>query len=365
MTPLFSVPTAVAAFAATGGLGTGTVTSGTTTTTSTQSTSTTSQNTSTTSTPAPSGDSSATALEISGVATAGQTSAHSGSDGSSSSADALDLFGQRVAGGDQNGSGTNSGNIFGTGDTPLGDLELAPWSASATDNSAAAEAALAHVNLKDVAEVWLLHSQSDSQWSSQSSSGNSQSDAAEANLGGQLDIKVLHSEAHSNGQGGSDILVINGQDVISSDQVNGQCTIDASPLLVLNCLTATGGTAGVVQSAESDVATVDVGQGALTGTVVGSKTQGGTVAPTTPQGGQTGGGKTGGNGNNGGLGGNGNNGGLGNGAGNNGGAAASGSLPFTGTDAARMTAIAGALASLGMAMVAFARRRRMGSSLAH
>jgi len=347
LTPLFSVPAAVA-FA--GDVSTG----------GTQTTNTTSTNNTTT--PAPDGSSSATALEVSGVVAAGKTSASAGSSGGSSSADALDLLGQRVAGGDQSGNGSNSGNIFGTGDTPLGDLEIAPWSASVSQSGdttqSAAEAALAHASLTGVAELWLLHSQSQASWNSDHSTGDSQSDAAEVSAFGQLDIKVLHSEAHSDGSGQSDVLVVNGQSIISSDDANGQCTINAAPLLVLNCLTATGGTSGVVSSAESDVATVDVGQGQLTGTVVGSKSQGAS-APATPP-------KTGGGGNNNGSTGNngGNNGGLGNGAGNNGGSV-SGALPFTGADAGRMTAIAGALAALGMSMVAFARRRRTGTTLAH
>jgi hypothetical protein len=341
LTPLFSVPAAVA-FA-------GDVSTDTTTTTNTT-------------TPAPDGTASATALKIDGIITAGQTTATAGSSGGSSSADALDLLGTRVAGGDQNGTGTNSGNIFGTGDTPLGDLEVAPWSTSVGSTGgttqSAAEAALLHANLQSVAEVWLLHSQSQASWNQDHSTGDSQSDAAEVSAFGQLDIKVLHSEAHSDGSGSSDILVVNGQNVVSSSDVNGQCVIDASPLLVLNCLTATGGASGAITSAESDVATVDLGQGSLTGTVVGSKSQGSSAAPSQPQsggGGNDNGGKVPG------LGNGGNNG----GAGNNNGGSVSGALPFTGSDAGRMTAIAAALAALGSTMVAFARRRRSGATLAH
>ena len=102
LTPLVSVPMGVAAMAST---------SGTTTTI-------------TTTTPAPAGTSSAVAAEVSGILTVGKTSASASSDSSGAHADALDLLGQRVSGGDQTKPGSSSGNIIGTGDTPLGDAGL-------------------------------------------------------------------------------------------------------------------------------------------------------------------------------------------------------------------------------------------------
>src|SRR4051812_11244861 len=260
LTPLVSVPMGVAAMATTSG------TSSTVTTT----------------TPAPPGDSSAVAAEISGIVSVGKTSAHAASSGSGAHADAVDLFGQRVSGGDQTKPGSSDGNLIGTGDTPLGDAELAPWSAKVTEDgsgsTAQAEAALAHVNLADAFEVWVLHSQSQAAWTPEKSSGDSFSDGAEVSALGQLDIKVLHSEAHSGATGKSDLVVINGNEIGSSDQAAGMCEIPADPLLHLLCLTASGGTSSTgVTTSGGTVVTVDIGGGQLGGTISGSTTQGGTA----------------------------------------------------------------------------------------
>ena len=325
LTPLMSVPLGVAAFA---------TTSGTTTVTTT--------------TPAPPGDSSAVAAEITGIVSVGKTSAHAASSGSGAHADALDLLGQRVSGGDQTKPGSSDGNLIGTGDTPLGDAELAPWSAKVTEDSsgstAQAEAALAHVNLADAVELWLLHSQSQAAWTPDKSSGDSFSDGAEVSALGALDIKVLHSEAHSGATGKSDLLVINGNEIGSSDQADGQCEIPADPLIHLLCLTADGGTSATgVTTSDGTVVSVDIGGGQLGGTISSSSTKGGkgqTPAPAQHNGGTTSGGKT-----------------------TNGsrlphttGPAAA--LPFTGSDAGRLAVLGLAFAALGSAMVAFGRRTR-------
>ena len=325
LTPLMSVPLGVAAFA---------TTSGTTTVTTT--------------TPAPPGDSSAVAAEITGIVSVGKTSAHAASSGSGAHADALDLLGQRVSGGDQTKPGSSDGNLIGTGDTPLGDAELAPWSAKVTEDSsgstAQAEAALAHVNLADAVELWLLHSQSQAAWTPDKSSGDSSSDGAEVSALGQLDIKVLHSEAHSGATGKSDLLVINGNEIGSSDQADGQCEIPADPLIHLLCLTADGGTSATgVTTSDGTVISVDIGGGQLGGTISSSSTKGGkgqTPAPAQHNGGSTSGGKT-----------------------TNGSrlphtTGPSAALPFTGSDAGRLAALGLAFAALGSAMVAFGRRTR-------
>jgi len=326
LTPFVSVPMGVAAFAGT---------SGTTSTVTT--------------TPAPPGDASAVAVEVDGVIAVGKTSAHAASDDSGAHADALDLLGQRISGGDQTKPGSSDGNIIGTGSTPLGDAELAPWSAevqqTGDSSTAKAEAALAHVNLADAFELWLLHSQSTATWTGDKSTGDSSSDGAEVSALGVLDIKVLHSEAHSGATGKSDLLVINGNEIGSSDQANGMCEIPADPLIHLLCLTADGGTSSTgVTTSDGTVVSVDIGGGQLTGTVSNSSTQGGiaqTPAPAKHAGGQTSAGKT-----------------------TNGsrlphttGPAAAG-LPFTGSEVGRLAALGLALAALGSAMIAFARRTR-------
>src|SRR3954452_22004564 len=327
LTPLVSVPMGVAAMATTSGT----------------------SSTVTTATPAPPGDSSAVAAEVSGIVSVGKTSAHAASSGSGAHADAVTLFGQRISGGDQTKPGSSDGNIIGSGETPLGDAELAPWSAKVTEggsgSTAQAEAALAHVNLADAVELWLLHSQSEAEWTPDQSSGDSQSDGAEVSALGQLDIKVLHSHAHSGKTGTSDLLVINDSEIGSSEQANGQCEIPADPLLHLICLTADGGTSSTgVTTSDGTVISVDIGGGELTGTISSSSTKGGiaqTPAAAQPpakhrnHGGATTGSKLP----------------------HTPGPQAAG-LPFTGSDAGRLAALGIALAALGSAMVAFARRTR-------
>jgi hypothetical protein len=327
LTPLVSVTMALSAFAATGG---------------------TDPTTTVTTTPAPPGDASASAVDIDGIISAGKTTAHAGSDGGSAHADALDLLGTRVSGGDQTSAGSNSGNLIGTGDTPLGDAEVAPWSTKVTDDNgghqSAAEAAVAHLNLGGLAEIWLLHSKSSATWTPDKSTGDAESDGAEVSALGMLDIKVLHSEAHSGQTGKSDLLVVNGTEIGSSDQANGQCEINAEPLVDLLCLTASGGTSSTgVSTSDGTVAQIDVGNGQLGGVISGSSTKGGVAAPPQQptvqkpaQGHQTEGSRVP----------------------NTPSAPSAAGLPFTGADIQRMGAIATALAALGGAMTAFARRRR-------
>lgn len=334
LTPLVSVPMTAAGLADVG--------SGSTTSTIT--------------TPAPSGDASAVAAEVNGVIAIGKTTAHAGSDGGSSSADGLDVLGQRVSGGDQKGPGSSGGNLIGTGDTPIGDAEVAPWSNKVTDDNggvqSAAEAALAHAKVNDVVELWLLHSKSAATWNPAQSTGDSESDGAEVSALGLLDVKVLHSEAHSTGKGFSSLLVVNGTPIVSSDDAGGSCQIDASPVLNLICLTASGG-AGEdgVTSATGTVAGFDVGGGAITGTVSNAAAQGSGAPPTVKEpryaGGETSGGRV---------------------------PAAhrpvaktpvaktpdAASLPFTGADAERLVSLALATTVLGGAMTAYGRLRRRG-----
>ena len=329
LTPMLSVPAGftAAALAASAGNGTTTVT-----------------------TPAPPGDSSAVAAEVDGVISIGKTAAHAGSDGGSADADALTVLGSQISGGSQHGVGAKSGNLIGTGDTPIGDAEVAPWTAKVSNTGGGyqshADAALAHANAADLLELWLLHSQSDATWTPDASTGDAQSDGAEVSALGMLDIKVLHSEAHSTGKSHSDLLVVNGTEIGSSDQANGACKIDASPLLNLLCLTANGGEGknGVTSSA-ADVATFDIGGGSVTGTISGASSSGATAgAPALPTPSQ---------------------------AAHRGGSRQSpahtpaapapqaSALPFTGADAERSAMVALALTMIGATTTLFGRRRRL------
>lgn len=316
LTPVLSVPLATAVFASTDPVAT--------------------------TSPAPAGDASAVGAEVDGVITISDTGAHADSSGSTAHADALDIGGQTVFGGDATNGKSASGDAFATGDTPLGDAELAPWSASATHtgdgNQAISEAALAHINLAQAAEVWLLHSKSSASWTSAESKGDSSSDGAEVNLGGgALDLLLLHSEAHSGAKGTSDLVVINGNEIGSSDQVNGQCEIPADPLIHLICLTASGGTgSNGVTTSTGQVAQAIIGGGQAPGVTLSSSSTQGFRPVATPKTSKVEGrrithaSRT----------------------------PSTGALPFTGSDAGRLAAIGAALAAIGAAMTALVRRRR-------
>lgn len=287
MTPLGLLP-ALAASAATLGPATSTAVSTTTSTvtnavgaTTGSSGSSTTSTVTTTTTDAPSSSASAAAAKVDGVIGISDTSASSGKDKDEAHAHALDVLGTTVSGGDASaasGKQSSDGALLATPDNPIGDLEILPWSAAVThDNGgaqAAAEASLAHAGLLDVLQVWLLHSQSNTTWTPGESTGASSSDGAEANVAGQLDVKVLHAEASSDGKGSSALLVINGEEIISSDDANGTCAIDADPLASILCLQASGGKG----SATATVASLTSAATGITGSVSDASSQGGRVA---------------------------------------------------------------------------------------
>lgn len=295
--------------------------------------------------PAPPAESSATALKVDGLAEAGHSHAKAASSGSTADADALGLGGKTLVdgktGGSQTGEGAAGGALLDTDQTPLGRLAVTPWSASVAGNTAAAESAVAYANVIEpkVLEVWVLHSRSDAAWTDSASNSSSTSDGAEVNAGdGALDVKVLHSEATSSGKGSSSILVVNDQDVISSDDADGACSIAIPSLLELTCLDATGGTG---TEAGADVGTVTVGdEDTPQGVVSGVETSGGTTADT-----GNGGDSTGDNGTN--------------VLGEKIPQATSegGNLPFTGANIGLLTAYGAGLAALGGAILRAARRR--------
>lgn len=267
LTPLLSLP-ATAAFA---GVTVPTPTAPSTTTT--------------TVTPAPPASASASAVQISGLLTVGGTSTTANGSGGSASADSLTILGTQVAGGSTNDpSKPAKGDLIGTGTTPAGDVEIAPYEAKVThsgdSSSSEADAALAHAGLAGLLEFWVLHSHSESDYNGNQSSGSSSSDGAEVKGPNGTDIKVLHAEASSGHTGKSDLLVIDGTEIGSSDQANGACKLDLDPVISLLCLVASGGTgSNGVTTSGADVVTAT---GMVPGTtVVGAGTAGGTATTTT------------------------------------------------------------------------------------
>lgn len=219
--------------------------------------------------PAPQASAEAYAAQIVGIIALSHTKASAGSGGTSGTADVLELGGPNPPasqfGGTVTGAGTQTGNLLDTGPNSQFRLQVAPWSVNNTQSTSTAIADLLLLNLGDPttsqsASVDLLHSKSDANWTSAASSSDSTTDGAIVNLGGPsgLTLDVLHAETTSSGTGSSYLLSINGQQIGTSGQANGQCTITIPGLLTINCLSATGGLAGQITSNTTSVLGVNV-----------------------------------------------------------------------------------------------------------
>ena len=113
------------------------------TTTSTTSDSSTSTDTTTT-TPPPPGHAEGYALLVDPLLAIGHSSADATSTGGSATGNAVELGGAPLidgtTGGTQKGAGKKNGALLDTGVTPLGQLQLTPWSAAVTSTSAGSTA---------------------------------------------------------------------------------------------------------------------------------------------------------------------------------------------------------------------------------
>jgi hypothetical protein len=331
--------------------------------------------TSTATVPAPGATADAYAAQVAGVVAISHTHASASGSGTSSTADPVEIGGNPPAsqfGGTESGPGNQSGSLVDTGPSSQFRLALAPWADSNTQNSASAISDIVLLDLGDQstaqsASVRVLQSTSNATWSPSQSSANSSSDGAIITAGGPsgLYIDVLHAETNSSGAGQSYLVSINGNEIGSSSQVNGQCTLTIPSLLSLDCLTATGGTAGNIASQAAGVLDVTLGgtpAGANIGLIQASNSSG---SPATPSVSSSSGGAQG----------SGSGGGQGSGGGGSAGSpgpaaasasqpatAASASLPFTGADIVVFLLTALALGLAGAALVWAARRFRMGAA---
>ena len=231
-------------------------------------------------TPAADGTASAVAAQVGDILAIGQTSAKAGQTGSEATANALALGGAPPAeqfGGSVKSTDTparKSGRLLDTGSTPLGRVQVTPWEASAEPQgdcrAASGTAALARVTLIDeqTLHVNLLQSQSSATHCGLTSTGKGSSDGGTVDLGGEggIALVLLHSEADSANKGKTFLVSINGNEIGNDEQAGGQCGLEVPGLIGLTCL-AVGGGEGTVFA---DVAELVVGDGALTGSVVGS-----------------------------------------------------------------------------------------------
>jgi hypothetical protein len=305
-----------------------------------------------TTTAAPPGSAEATAVGVVGAIAIGHTKANAGPSSASATGNAVEVGGNALiggtTGGDASGNKQAHGALLDTGQTPLGMLMLTPWAASSSTTSdgstASSDAALARLNVIDpkTLAVNVFQSHSDASYSNtEGSKGSSSSDGATVDLGnGQLFIDLLHSEASSQNKGSSYIASINGNQIGTNNDANGQCVIDASPLLKLTCLSASGGAGTPLSSASVGTLEIAPGQGPTgvvsdvtsTGTPAAApastRVLGEKVPNTSPSNANTGN------------------------------AASTGKLPFTGLNVAGITAYAMFLIGLGVALLRIRRRQR-------
>ncbi len=222
----------------------------------------------------------ATAAKVDGVATVSDSQATSDPSGSSAEANSLELGDQTVAGGSQEGPGTNSGDIVGTGDTPLGSATVGGWNAEVDQaQNARANAALAEVNGPE----GTLHAEL---LSSEAIAGpghsSSESSAVYLMLGEDFQLYVLHAEKSSDDDGTSELAQINDQGIGTSDQVDG-CEIPAEPLIDIICLAADAEGLHSADGPTTAVADVGAGQDNLVAGVILASSQEQAAAPTAPE----------------------------------------------------------------------------------
>src|SRR5579875_1675613 len=267
-------------------------------------------------TPAPAGSSEAYAVKVDNIAAISHTKAEASGSGTSATADPLELGGSPPAsqfGGTTTSPPGSHGDLLDTGPSSQFRLALLPWSTAnnqtATSSSADAYSDIVFLDLgtpstgasptdtcgtQTAPSVCLrvLQSQSHATWNAGQSTGNSSSDGAILNVGGAsgLTVDLLHAQTSSSGTGSSYLLSVNGNQIGSSSQANGACSISIPGLLAINCLTATGGLGSTLASVLSYNAgggplssVLGTGGAILTSSKSGSATQ----APSTAASSQT------------------------------------------------------------------------------
>lgn len=232
-------------------------------------------------TPAPASKAEGYAVQVQGVLAVSHTKSSASGSGTSSTANALELGAAPPAsqfGGTQNGNGSSSGDLIKVNPSDQFLLAVTPWSATNSETSSGSSASgIADILVLDLgtagssqsASLRVLQSESNSTWTPSSSTANGSTDGAILNLGGKsgLTVDLLHSETSSSGKGSSYLVSVNGNQIGTSGQAAGKCVLAIPALLKLECLTASGGVAGLTTTATSGVAKATVGSGSnsLTG----------------------------------------------------------------------------------------------------
>jgi len=212
---------------------------------------------------APPGDATATALRVGQLVGISDTAAHAASDGAGGQATVLGVGGQPVLGlgGAQHDEGESHGGLVQTGAAGVGEVQVAPWETSVkstggTGRTAKGRAAVARAHSPQVADLDVAESESEAAHRPERSTGTGFSNGAHLRLFDDLDLIVLHSDVTSEGRGNSYLVGVNGMRLGTDEQLGTTCALEASPLLSLSCLTASGGLGGAapLTSAAADVA---------------------------------------------------------------------------------------------------------------
>jgi hypothetical protein len=173
------------------------------------------------------------------------------------------LFG---LGGTQQGDGQSSGALLDTQASLPARVQVAPWAASASGSHtstrhAQSSAAVARADVPDIANAGVLTSDSEATHTDQKSSGTAITDGFQLGILNAIRLVLLHSEVSSEGGGNSYLVGLNGTEIGTNEQLGASplCALDASGLLSLSCLSASGGdsgTAGGVTNSAAQVAEV-------------------------------------------------------------------------------------------------------------
>ena len=217
---------------------------------------------------APPGNATATAAQVSNLATISKTAAQADQSKSQAQAAAINIGGEPVkgTGGTQAGEGESGGALVDTAAALPARVQVAPWKATAkgSENSAKrsshGSAALARVDVPETAKLGVLTSDASAEHSNGKSTGQSTSDAVDLSLGDTTRIVLLHSEVDSNAKGHSYLVNLSGTEIGTDDQLGKSCALNAS-VAQLACLTVSGGVANGVTSGEAEVLGVQTALG--------------------------------------------------------------------------------------------------------
>ena len=207
----------------------------------------------------PPGTASGVAAQVEGIVAVSQTGAEANEGGGSSSANVVQLGDTTVIGGTSEGGG----KLFGTGPTPLGEANVAPWSATTGAgngcNTATASSAVANAAALGAVTLDVLQSSSSANHCGNKSGGAASSDGAVIDIGnGALHLVVLHSDAStSNQKPNSWILGINDTRLLTDEDLGPRCVLQIPSLVGLVCLSVSGGANAPVGASLADVGVAD------------------------------------------------------------------------------------------------------------